>query len=258
MYTLDNSFTQGHFTVTVVGCGGTGGFVAEGLCRLLPDSADLVLVDHDRVEERNLLRQNFTRQDTGKYKSEALAVRLSAGYGRPIAYTNLPVSMVDIKLPGLVIGCLDNGPARRVIAGINGMLPGYGYPSWWIDAGNGQDYGQVLIGNCRNGAVFNADTCLALPLPTIQRPELLSQAPRRHSCAGMDDQGPTINQAIASIVIEVARRIIEGSCRWMQLYLDLEAGTLHPVMATPEAVKRIARVKVLKAGEEGITSVRIL
>ena len=67
-FTLDNSFARGAFTVTIVGCGGTGGFVAEGLCHLLPREATLVLVDHDRVEERNLRRQNFVREDLGRFK----------------------------------------------------------------------------------------------------------------------------------------------------------------------------------------------
>ena len=31
---LDNEFLLDHPWITVVGCGGTGGFVAEGLCRL--------------------------------------------------------------------------------------------------------------------------------------------------------------------------------------------------------------------------------
>ena len=44
----------------MVGTGGTGGFVAEGLCRLFQGrEATIVLVDHDRVEPHNLLRQNF-------------------------------------------------------------------------------------------------------------------------------------------------------------------------------------------------------
>lgn len=58
MFKLDNSFTQRPFTVIVVGCGGTGAFVTEGLCRFLPPEANLILVDHDRVEERNLIRQS--------------------------------------------------------------------------------------------------------------------------------------------------------------------------------------------------------
>lgn len=263
MYKLDGSFAQGHFTVTVVGCGGTGGFAAESICRLLPARADLVLVDHDRVEEGNLRRQNFLRQELGQFKAEALASRLSQTYSMPVGYSTLPIGMTELRYPGLIIGCVDNCLARRGIAErIDGKsltwVGGYSQAApmelqrgpvlttllWWVDAGNGENYGQVLIGNTSQGYAFDNDKCLALPLPTIQRPELLYQAPPRDlDCAQMAEQGPTINQAMASIVVEVVRRLIEGTCLWMQLYLDLEAATLHPVLATPEAARKIVGKK---------------
>ena len=44
-YYLDNAFLLDNPWITVVGCGGTGGFVAEGLCRLFgPLSAIAVQV----------------------------------------------------------------------------------------------------------------------------------------------------------------------------------------------------------------------
>ena len=251
MYRLDNSFARGSFTVTVVGCGGTGGFAAEGLCRLLPSRADLVLVDHDRVEEGNLGRQNFTQEDLGCFKSEALARRLARRYGRPVGYSTFPVALTDLKSPGLVIGCVDNGLARGDIAK---MVGNPYFARWWVDAGNGQSYGQVIIGNARDlrrSFDLEEGICYALPLPTIQRPELLAQAPENRDCAAMaEEQGPTINQAMAVLVVEVVRRLIEGTCSWMQLYLDLEAGTLTPVMATPEAVERMTGISRRKLGKE--------
>jgi tRNA A37 threonylcarbamoyladenosine dehydratase len=43
--------------LVVVGCGGTGSLVAEGLCRLLINNdLTLMLVDFDRVESHNLLQ----------------------------------------------------------------------------------------------------------------------------------------------------------------------------------------------------------
>ena len=76
-YRLDTHFMTDNPRITVVGCGGTGGFVAEALCRLYTGRrAEIALVDHDRVEPHNLLRQNFYSQDVGRYKSEALAERL--------------------------------------------------------------------------------------------------------------------------------------------------------------------------------------
>ena len=246
MYKLDNDFATGHYgvpvSVMVVGCGGTGGFVAESLCRLLPAKFQLILVDPDRVEERNLVRQNFFREDIGKVKSEALALRLSRNYGRPVAYSTYPVAMTHVQGPGIVVGCVDNGLARRDIAARFKQHHG----AWWIDAGNGENYGQVLIGNSDIG-YFQEDKslCVALPLPTIQKPELLAQkaAAPQLACEQLPEQGPTINLVMAALVVEVVRRLIAGTCSWMQLYLDMETGTLHPVMAEPEEVKKIVGPK---------------
>ncbi len=253
MYTLDNDFaTRFKYEVMIVGCGGTGGFVAEGLCRLLPASVPLVLVDPDRVEARNLRRQNFFPEDLGDLKSEALARRLSRQYHRAIAYSILPVSLTPVGFNSLVIGCVDNGPARRDITAR--FTTTYGNaPAWWIDAGNGENFGQVLIGNRTGSAQYRTsekgDRFYSLPLPTQQRPDLLKQQPVEASCADIEEQGPAINQSMAALVIEVVRRLIAGTCPWIQLYLDLALGTLQPVLATPETVAEIQGKKFKKAGK---------
>jgi len=247
MYRLSNEFSNRRYTVTVVGCGGTGGFVAETLCRLLPADADLVLIDHDRVEERNLLRQNFYREDLGQFKSETLAHRLAKKYDRPVGYSTLPVSMTHIDFPGLVIGCVDNGLARRDIARAVHL------DGWWVDAGNGENYGQVVIGNTdvASYCLPTGDIYFGLPLPTIQKPELLNQAPKARGCAEVaEEQGPTINLTMAAAVVEVVHRLIAGTCPWVQLYIDMEAGTLVPVLATPEMVNSL---KKRKGGSHGRT-----
>jgi len=244
MYRLSNEFANRRFTVTVVGCGGTGGFAAESLCRLLPGHADLVLVDHDRVEERNLLRQNFYCEDLGQLKSETLAHRLAKKFDRQVGYSTLPVAMTQLAFPGLVIGCVDNGLARRDIArAVNGMIHDW---SWWVDAGNGENYGQVLIGNTNVAAhcFLTKNIYCGLPLPTIQKPELLNQAPTTRGCVEVaEEQGPTINLTMAAVVVEVVRQLIAGTCPWVQLYLDMQAGTLVPVLATPEIIKSLSKRK---------------
>jgi hypothetical protein len=252
-YVLNNHFVKNKGGITVVGCGGTGGFVAEGLCQMLAPDIKLMLVDFDRVEQRNLGRQNFVREDLGKVKSEALAHRLSQKYGRSIGYSAVPISLTPVSFSGLFIGCVDNGKARKDIElkfkSIAGSYQNSNW--WWIDAGNGENFGQVLIGNStfapkycekENGGVF-----LTLPLPTLQRPDLLAQAPPvRVDCAAITEQGPTINQTMAAITIEVIRRLIAGTCSWVQLYVDMEAGTMTPVYATPETLKAMTRKKLEK------------
>ena len=93
-YYLDNTFLLDNPWITVVGCGGTGGFVAEGLCRLFQGrKATIVLVDHDRVEPHNLLRQNFNAEDVGQVQEQSA--------GRP-AGQGLPASgrLLGLPLPG--------------------------------------------------------------------------------------------------------------------------------------------------------------
>ena len=250
--------------ITIVGCGGTGGFVAESLCRLLTGSdAVVTLVDHDRVEPHNLLRQNFRREDVGRFKSVALAERLSKQFGRTIGYSTMPFRpytsgtgySARTALPGLpshrsclLIGCVDNAAARSAMAK---CLPG-SPRTWLIDAGNDTDYGQVLIGNIAErsaygtSGAFDDDACSLLPAPTVQRPDLLTAVPTTPpdtDCAAaldLTNQDPTINQTMASLVITVVRRILAADCPFMALYADMRSGVVRPTYASPQAALRAA------------------
>jgi PRTRC genetic system ThiF family protein len=242
--------------VTVVGCGGTGGFVAEGLCRMLAPQVRLILADHDRVEERNLLRQNFYPRDVGRFKCQALGERLAAQYRRTVGWSVTPFGESfqryyppELIRSPIIVGCVDNAQARA------GIAKAVGGSQWWVDAGNGENWGQVLIGNADRGGLRAAfdearGICLRLPLPTVQHPELLSPPPaeevRPMSCAELmdtGDQDPVINQAMASLVLQVVRRLLLGTCPWMALYLDLGLGTLNPVAAAPENVARVTGLR---------------
>src|SRR3989304_153782 len=145
-----------NFNIIVVGCGGTGSFVAEGLCRLpLGSHTPPPPIAPDRVEPHNLVRQNFYEGDLGKFKSQALAERLSRQFHRRIAYSVYPY-MPDLigenwggglrspAIQGIIIGCVDNAEARRQI----GQTLRFG--NWWLDAGNGFSSGQVLLGAAGN------------------------------------------------------------------------------------------------------------
>ncbi|MBA7632615.1 hypothetical protein ES703_40164 [subsurface metagenome] len=249
--------------ILVVGCGGTGSFVAEGLCRLLINSdIPLILVDPDRVEPHNLVRQQFFSGDVGKFKSQALAERLSRQYGRVIAYSVYPYmhdlvhkdwggGLHTMAAQGLIIGCVDNAAARREIAET------LRFGNWWLDAGNGYSSGQVLIGNTNRMSelegCFNKDNeeVYALPHPSIQLPSLLApptrQAGANRDCAEAvidEEQSPVINQVMAVLVLEFVHRFLQGRLSWMGAYLDMEAGTLQTVPAEPKIVARMLGVKV--------------
>lgn len=137
-------------TVAVVGVGGTGAATARIVARILYDmrrsrkhTPQLVLVDHDHVEEKNIGRQAlFAPSDIGKFKAACIAKRLNYALGLDIAYILEPVDAArhfDRYGGNLVISCVDNHEARREIHKISGC---------GIYSGNHTDSGQVCIGNC--------------------------------------------------------------------------------------------------------------
>ncbi|MHB0870195.1 MAG: ThiF family adenylyltransferase [Chloroflexota bacterium] len=226
-------------TIVLVGCGGTGGFLAEAACRLLIGrQAQFCLVDMDRVEPHNVARQAFDRSEVGHFKAEVLARRLSRRFRREIGYSVLPY---DRELHSqvfdhprsrlnLIIGCVDNAAARRAIAETLGApIGGHGYPRaagnvWWLDCGNGRNAGQILLGSVtrpeelRGAFVSQPGLCLALPAPSLQRPDLLDARPApqpRLDCAeavAQGDQGPTINQMMTAIAASFVEKLLAGTC----------------------------------------------
>ena len=135
-------------TIVVVGCGGTGSFLAESICRLLIGRRSrLYLVDMDRVEAHNVGRQAFDRADIGRFKAEVLAERLARRFEREVGYSVLPYgrelhAQVFDGGPSrlsLLVGCVDNAAARRAIAAtLDTPVSGYAFPRpsgtvWWLD-----------------------------------------------------------------------------------------------------------------------------
>jgi PRTRC genetic system ThiF family protein len=137
-------------TIVIVGCGGTGAQVARIVARLIYDmrrarlhTPNVLLVDPDIVEEKNVGRQLFAPADAalGLPKAEIVGKRLNMALGLDIAWCVEPFSAE--KHTGrsgsqLVIGCVDNHLARRELHQADGIL---------IGAGNYRDGGQVVIGN---------------------------------------------------------------------------------------------------------------
>jgi PRTRC genetic system ThiF family protein len=258
-------------TIVLVGCGGTGGFVAESLCRLLlGQQASLYLVDPDRVEAVNVARQAFDLADVGRFKAQVLADRLSARFHREVCYSTLPFdarvhAAAFDRASGLnlVIGAVDNAVARRAIAETLGAADSRN--PWdderptvvWLDAGNGHNSGQVLLGNAlrpdelRRSFDRDFGFCYALPAPSLQRPDLLDAPPERvelsdPTCAEAVDRGDqsrTINQLMAAVIASYVESLLDGSCSWMATYLDMDNGTLRSVPIDPRHVAPIVGLK---------------
>jgi len=239
--------------VILVGCGGTGSFLALHLARLAYHARDrhglsvhLTFIDPDIVESRNIGRQNFAPVEVGNYKAWALLNRFNRAFGLDIqAFTE---SLHRDFLPTerhnelrLLIGCVDNVPARRDIHKI--IATGFGYGTWWLDCGNHEHAGQVLLGDRRDLAAPEIDPlgfCSGLPLPAIQHPELLQDPPKTEetgaSCADLtlaDVQSLMINQAVATYAAQyVYRLILARDLDIYATYIDLVTGSARSLPIT--------------------------
>jgi PRTRC genetic system ThiF family protein len=236
-----------HVNITLAGCGGTGSFLALALARLAwhcreshVAGLNLTFVDPDRVEPKNIGRQNFAPAEVGQFKAEALARRYSLAFGLQIRYFNETLRAAHLdrntrysdRWLHLVAGCVDTTAARRDIAGICKKWAGR---LWWLDCGNHDHGGQVALGNrdIKAPEISPLGFCVGLPLPSTQHPELVRKERRKRNCA--DDllagaQSLMVNQLVASWAASyLYRLVVTHDLDVWATYFDLGAGAARSV-----------------------------
>lgn len=249
--------------VALVGCGGTGSFAALHLARLAYEARrsglalDLIFIDPDTVEDKNIGRQNFCPAEIGQAKAYALASRYNLAFGLEIGAIQRRVGQMDLincmrryNSMLLVIGCVDSPAARREIAGALVGKSRSNRAVWWLDAGNSERSGQVLIGNGDRLKVDEALGCVGLPWPSVQEPEIVTQKSMGAeeqggiSCAealAANVQSLMINQAMAGwIGVYASRLLLSRDLEIYQTWVDLQSGAARSVAITG-AVEAIGR-----------------
>lgn len=109
----------GRLTAVVVGCSGTGSPTIEQLARL--GVGRLILVDPDRIEEKNLNRIiHATAADIGRFKVDVIADAVRAmGLGTEVVA--IPRSLFDREVvqcvanSDVLFGCMDSAEGRRLL-----------------------------------------------------------------------------------------------------------------------------------------------
>lgn len=154
------------YQTIVIGSGGTSSYAIPHLIRLYNNFAEqtreVLILDRDRVEERNLLRQGFLQGDVLEYKGEVLANRL-----QPIAKPHITIKFAPVFINTvqdlvtkvnahtthvtLVCGA-DNNMARLRIHIAAYVLQDRGIHVDVIDSGNAEFHGQVMISRFVAGA----------------------------------------------------------------------------------------------------------
>lgn len=208
--------------VVMLGAGGTGGYVAPYLFRLLhmlDRPARFIICDGDLVEAKNLDRQNFVEADLGENKARVLSERYSAVLGMETEYVpnfieTLPELMTLIE-PGewetdgyprrkvremvLLLGCVDNNRTRQLCHEAFKKSLDLIY----IDSGNGSYTGQVVCGVRKNGRTVRK------PIGGVH-PEMLKitdRFPSEVSCAEAAQADP--QSIVANVTAATATELQE-------------------------------------------------
>jgi len=250
-----------HVRLVLVGCGGTGSFFAQHAARLAWHARDkgitfdMLFVDPDAVEERNVGRQLFVPAEVGHPKAQVLATRYSRAFGLRIgwhvdkfghSHVARGLHPRDDRLY-LVVGCVDNTDARAAIDESLSILARSdrrgSHIYWWLDCGNHDTNGQVCIGNRDDDEfeIVEPFGCIGLPFPGRQHPELVDRRIREkpRSCADdlvIDVQSLMVNQAVAGwAATYLYRLVVSRDLDSYATYFDLATGSARSLYIAKES-----------------------
>jgi PRTRC genetic system ThiF family protein len=244
----------------LVGCGGTGSWLAPSVARIARLQRDqgreveVTFYDHDHVEPKNIPRQHFCDAELGRNKAVTLAARYSAAWGVEIAAVPKRFRSADFYQRSnaltILIGCVDNAAARQ---GIHRAC--LRADTWWIDCGNDESSGQVIVGSdssvedLEGSFTPSCKICKRLPAPSLIAPDLLQPRPEellasKLSCAEIqiaNAQSLAVNQMVASLATDYLLRMLSGGLKKMGTWFDLSAGSMRSRYITADEVARVIK-----------------
>ena len=113
--TLFNPEEQ-NLKIFIVGAGSTGSFISLTLAKL--GFENIKVIDYDKIESHNIPNQFYALEDVGVLKTTALKKMVESFTGTEIEAENIKITEAyefDLELDSLVILCVDNMKARKII-----------------------------------------------------------------------------------------------------------------------------------------------
>lgn len=176
--------------VIIVGVGGIGSSLLQDLVRFLPHMIDIHLFDGDVAEGKNLQRQHFCKKHLGQNKAEALQEVATAalGFDRIYAHPEFLDDTQQIHTVAryyqrvILVGCVDNHPARRVM---ERFVQETNRATYYVDCANAEHGGEVMA-VCREDGVIRGQFRSEID-DTVLTDE--SGDPTKKSCNQQLDEG---------------------------------------------------------------------
>lgn len=144
------------FSILVIGAGGTGGYFLKEISRYLSGGRhdkvyQIAVADGDIVEEHNLSRQCFIKEDIGNKKSSVLVESLNAAFDLDLkcypqyitskAQLEEYLNLKDANVIPVLIGCVDNHGCRLICEELFKSLD----TCFYFDSANEIESGEVVF-----------------------------------------------------------------------------------------------------------------
>lgn len=242
-------------SVNLIGAGGTGSQVLTALARMNHALIELGhaglyirLWDDDIVMEANLGRQLFAECELGLYKSVALIHRVNRFFGTNWKAETKKFEKDSLGKPPknssatIFISCVDSVKSRFEIAEIVESCNDNYYLNkgkYWLDFGNSQHTGQVLlstIGTIRQPNSEQFETVDKLSFVTKEFGELLKQSevsddtPSCSLAEALEKQDLFINSALAQMGCSLLWSLFRnGLTQYRGFFLNLNTFHSQPI-----------------------------
>jgi PRTRC genetic system ThiF family protein len=145
--------------IDLIGVGGTGSYVLQGLAKLNLVHQEVVInsqgfkvnvYDPDIISESNTVRQLYNEYEIGENKAMTIVSNINRNYGFDWNAFEEKYDIKNAKETQIIILCPDNMKSRKkvydyVAHKTKGQAINYGEGVYIIDFGNSYDYGQVYI-----------------------------------------------------------------------------------------------------------------
>lgn len=258
IHRIDPHLLDKRVTIHLAGVGGNGAQMAACLARLdiairalgHPHGLYVHAFDPDLVSESNVGRQLYSPSDIGASKAIITVTRLNHFYGLDwdASACRIEVHWNRSQRSGtrdgdILISCVDSRAARRTIH--EHLFAGARY-CYWLDLGNRESEGQVVLGtpSARNGLAGDQNgerlPCITELYPDLLNPNIAEDdAPScsvRHSLAA---QGLFVNDIVVRHAAHLLYELFScGQLTAHGVYCNLKAQRSAPLLVDPEAWSR--------------------
>lgn len=249
IHTIHPDLLSGLVNIVLVGAGGNGSQMLNGLARLHvamlarqhPGGLHVRVYDPDRVSEANVGRQLFSPSDIGQYKACVLVHRLNCFFGldweaRPGRFTLAQ----GMNTPDILVSCVDTAASRKEIESLLRKRHTQ-TPHYWLDLGNRRQDGQVVLGHLlsenqtRRIAIGKATMEGYLPNVMDIYPELRKRtkedtAPSCSLAESLERQDLFINDHVSRWALHLLWALFRQGCIEHHGYLvNLMDGAVNPL-----------------------------